>query len=43
MTRRTTPGFWRERLRGVGFLLALGFAVLGVAATIAWLSVLVLA
>ncbi len=35
MSRRGTPGFWRERVRGVGYLVLLGAAVLAVATLIA--------
>jgi len=35
MSRRATPGFWRERARGVGYVVLLGGAVLVVAAIIA--------
>ena len=35
MSRRATPGFWRERARGVGYLVLLGVAVLAVATLIA--------
>jgi|AntRauTorckE6833_2_1112554.scaffolds.fasta_scaffold99631_2 hypothetical protein len=42
MTSRSTPGFWRERLRGVGFLVALGVVVVAVGTIIAWVMVVVL-
>ncbi len=35
MSRRGVPGFWRERARGVGYVVLLGAAVLVVAAIIA--------
>jgi hypothetical protein len=38
MSRRAIPGFWRERARGVGYLVLLGVAVLLVATLIATLA-----
>ncbi len=35
MSRRAIPGFWRERARGVGYVVLLGGAVLVVATLIA--------
>ena len=35
MSTRRTEGFWRERARGVGLVIALGLSVLAVAAAIA--------
>ncbi len=42
MTSRSTPGFWRERLRGVGYLVALGVAVVAVGTAIAAVMVVVM-
>ena len=38
MSRRAAPGFWRERARGVGYVVLLGAAVLAVATVIATLA-----
>lgn len=38
MSRRATPGFWRERARGVGYVVLLGGAVLLAATLIATLA-----
>ena len=38
MSRRAVPGFWRERARGVGYLVLLGGAILVVAAVIGALA-----
>lgn len=38
MSRRAAPGFWRERVRGVGFVVLLGAAILAVATGIALLA-----
>lgn len=38
MNRRATEGFWRERLRGVGFVVLLGVAILAVGTVIAQLA-----
>lgn len=38
MSRRARDGFWRERLRGVGFVVLLGGAILAVGAVIAQLA-----
>ncbi len=35
MSRRAASGFWRERLRGVGFVILLGIAILAVGTVIA--------
>ncbi len=42
MTSRSTPGFWRERLRGVGYLIMLGAAVVAVGTAIAAVMVVVM-
>jgi len=38
MSRRGSEGFWRERIRGVGFVVLLGSAILVVGAVIAQLA-----
>lgn len=42
MRERPAPGFWRERVRGVGYLLLIQAGVLIVASAMAWLAVVVL-
>ena len=42
MTSRSTPGFWRERARGIGYLVALGVAIVAVGTAIAGVMVVVL-
>lgn len=37
MSAPRTEGFWRERARGVGLVLALGLTVLAVGAALAWI------
>jgi hypothetical protein len=41
MSPRGTPGFWRERARGVGYLVLVGAAVLAVGTVIAAIALLV--
>lgn len=39
MSARRQEGFWRDRARGVGYLLLLGAALLFGATVLAWLAV----
>jgi len=41
MSRRGSEGFWRERIRGVGFVVLLGIAILAVGTVIAQLALVV--
>ena len=42
MRERSSPGFWRERARGIGYLLLIQSGVLVIGAALAWAAVVVL-